>query len=163
MKLSKRVIRTISVILFPAMVLPMVSCGTLLYPERRHSNIQVDPSGLRIDPAVAVLDAVGLVFFVIPGIIAFAVDFGTGAIYYPKGTAQGTAKTQGQQKRLVVHLNPGEMDKATLERVMSGVSGIPLSFDDERMQSFEINGTAPADILLAKLDKIVLSFNGTCL
>jgi hypothetical protein len=53
------------------------SCGTLLYPERRGQCCG------RIDPGVAVMDGVGLIFFLIPGVIAFAVDFGTGAIYLP--------------------------------------------------------------------------------
>ena len=53
------------------------SCGTILYPERRGQTRGV------IDPGVLLLDAVGLIFFVIPGIVAFAVDFSTGAIYYP--------------------------------------------------------------------------------
>src|SRR5215472_17337813 len=53
------------------------SCGTILYPERRGQ-----PRG-PLDPGVVVLDAIGLLFFIIPGVIAFAVDFSTGAIYLP--------------------------------------------------------------------------------
>ncbi len=34
---------------------------------------------------VAVLDGIGLLFFLIPGIIAFAVDFHEGTIYLPAG------------------------------------------------------------------------------
>ncbi|MEJ2033035.1 MAG: hypothetical protein P8Y63_08370 [Deltaproteobacteria bacterium] len=54
-----------------------VSCGTLIYPERRGQR-----SG-RIDPGVAILDGVGLLVFIIPGLIAYAIDFSTGAIYMP--------------------------------------------------------------------------------
>ena len=42
---------------------PMVintSCGTILYPERR------DQKHGSIDPGVAILDAVGLLFFLVP-------------------------------------------------------------------------------------------------
>jgi hypothetical protein len=56
-----------------------LACGTILYPERRGQR------GGRIDPAVAVMDGIGLLLFLIPGVIAFAVDFGTGAIYLPGG------------------------------------------------------------------------------
>jgi hypothetical protein len=56
-----------------------LACGTLLYPERRGQK-----SG-RIDPAVAIMDGLGCLLFVIPGLIAFAVDFATGAIYLPGG------------------------------------------------------------------------------
>lgn len=56
-----------------------LGCGTILYPERRGQR------GGRIDPAVAVMDGVGCLLFLIPGLVAFAVDFGTGAIYLPGG------------------------------------------------------------------------------
>ena len=54
--------------------LMLSGCGTIFYPENRGktSNINV---------TVAVLDGIGLIFFVIPGVIAYAVDFTTGAIY----------------------------------------------------------------------------------
>jgi len=59
------------------LALQTVSCGTLLYPERRGQ-----PAG-RLDAGVVALDAVGLLLFLIPGIIAFAVDFADGTIYLP--------------------------------------------------------------------------------
>jgi len=55
------------------------SCGTILYPERRNQKAG------HLDPGVVVLDAVGLLFFLVPGVVAFAVDFTTGAIYLPEG------------------------------------------------------------------------------
>lgn len=61
------------------LILQLTACGTIIYPERRG---QV--SG-RIDPAVAIMDGIGLLFWVVPGLIAFAVDFSTGAIYAPGG------------------------------------------------------------------------------
>lgn len=54
-------------------------CGTLLYPERKGQT------GGRIDPSVAILDGLGLLLFLIPGLIAFAVDFSNGTIYLPGG------------------------------------------------------------------------------
>ena len=62
------------------LITQLAACGTIFYPERRG---QV--SG-RIDPAVAIMNAIGLLFFIIPGLLAFAVDFTTGAIYLPGGT-----------------------------------------------------------------------------
>jgi hypothetical protein len=56
-----------------------LACGTILYPERRGQRAG------RIDPAVAIMDGIGVLFFVIPGLAAFAVDFATGAIYLPGG------------------------------------------------------------------------------
>ena len=56
-----------------------VGCGTLLHSERcgrLHRG--------RIDWAVVALDGLGLILFFIPGVIAFVVDFSTGAIYLPE-------------------------------------------------------------------------------
>ena len=159
MKLNGRVIKIISIILFPVMVMQMASCGTLLYPERRHSDIQVTPEGRRIDPAVAALDAVCLVFFIIPGIVAFAVDFATGAIYLQKGKEQSGNTMPELQEKVVVQIIPNEMDKATLERIISREAGVTISFDDKRMQAFEINQNVPTWKLFTKLDKTVSNYN----
>ena len=61
----------------------LISCGTILYPDRKEHK-----GGGNLDPAVVVLDSIGLLFFIIPGVIAFAVDFTTGAIYYPNNKKQ---------------------------------------------------------------------------
>jgi len=52
-------------------------CGTIFYPERRGQ-----PSG-RLDWGVVLLDGIGLLLFFVPGVVAFAVDFASGAIYLP--------------------------------------------------------------------------------
>jgi len=64
--------------------LPTTSCGSLLFPER-HSQ---EHSG-KLDPNIVVLDAIGLAFFILPGLIAFAVDFTKGTIYLPVGMERG--------------------------------------------------------------------------
>lgn len=56
-----------------------LGCGTILYPDRRGQRAG------EIDAGIVLLDAVGLLFFFVPGVIAFAVDFSTGAIYLPRG------------------------------------------------------------------------------
>jgi hypothetical protein len=59
-----------------------------MYPERRGQT------GGRIDPGVAILDGVGLLVFIIPGLIAYGVDFSTGAIYLP-GTHRRSERDTG--------------------------------------------------------------------
>lgn len=56
----------------------VTGCGTLLHSERHgqpHSN--------QIDWEIAALDGLGLLLFFVPGVVAFVVDFHTGAIYLP--------------------------------------------------------------------------------
>jgi hypothetical protein len=53
-------------------------CGAFIHPERcgqLHSS--------QIDWKIVALDGLGLLLFFVPGIIAFIVDFWTGAIYLP--------------------------------------------------------------------------------
>lgn len=66
-----------SVLLSATLITQLSACGTIFYPERRGQI-----SG-EIDPGVAILNGMGLLFYIIPGLIAFAVDFATGAIYFP--------------------------------------------------------------------------------
>lgn len=68
------------------------ACGTILYPERK-GNV----SGT-IDPAIAVLDGLGLLVFFVPGVIAFAVDFTNGTIYLPDGAAK---KLSAKERTLI--------------------------------------------------------------
>lgn len=51
-----------------------------MYPERKGQQ-KTD----KIDARVAVLDGVALLFFILPGVVAFAVDFDNRSIYLPKG------------------------------------------------------------------------------
>ena len=60
-----------------ALTSQLAACGTIFYPERRGQI-----SG-QIDSGVAILNGIGLLFYLVPGVIAFAVDFATGAIYLP--------------------------------------------------------------------------------
>jgi hypothetical protein len=69
------------------LTLPLVvgssGCGTLLFKERRgQTNGEVDPN-------VVLMDAFWLIFWIVPGLVAFGVDIGTGAIYLPSGVERG--------------------------------------------------------------------------
>ncbi|MCA0893818.1 hypothetical protein [Microbulbifer agarilyticus] len=61
------------------MVMNLTACGYFLYPERKGQ------SGGRVDPVVVILDGAALLFGILPGIVAFAVDFTNGTIYLPSG------------------------------------------------------------------------------
>ena len=92
----------------------LTGCGTLMYPERRGQL--AGP----LDWKVVAFDALGLLLFFIPGVIAFAVDFSTGAIYLP---ADGYAKgpSNGQSRGLVrIDVPPDRLTTPDeIERVVS--------------------------------------------
>ena len=67
-------------------LLNTTACGYFLYPER------VGQTEGKLDPTVVVLDAAGLLVGIIPGVVAFAVDVTTGAIYLPPGGKSSVEK-----------------------------------------------------------------------
>ena len=114
-------------------LLGSTACGVILYPERKG---QVDG---RIDPAVAVLDGIGLLFFLVPGVIAFAVDFATGAIYLP-GSANNTTLELDDAE--LVKLKNGELDAATIERKIQEKTGETVSLADPALRTRKPDGQA---------------------
>ena len=48
-----------------------------------------DHEGADLDPTILLLDAFGLLLFIGPGLVAFGVDFATGAIYLPPDVEKG--------------------------------------------------------------------------
>lgn len=108
----------------------LTSCGTIFYPDRIN---QKEPGDL--DPAILIADAVGLFFFLIPGIVAFAIDFGTGAIYYPAG------HEAGDPERTIFDRDDSQakLDRNTIERRVGERVGrtIDLGRDDVRAMQIE--------------------------
>jgi hypothetical protein len=95
----------------------LASCGTVLYPERRGQ-----PVG-RLDVGVVVLDGIGLLVFLVPGIIAFAVDFSTGAIYLPPEYAM---LDPGAELRKV-QVNPADLTPERVETIVREQTGKAIS------------------------------------
>lgn len=105
-------------------------CGTVLYPDRTY---QENRGGL--DPAIVILDGIGLFFFIIPGLVAFAVDFTTGAIYFPAG------HEPGDRERTIFdpHNSDVKLDQREIERIVALKTGkrINLATDDVRVMELQ--------------------------
>lgn len=106
-----------------ALLSQLTACGTLFYPDRRG---QIEG---RVDPVIVALDAIGILFYVIPGLIAFGVDFATGAIYLPGGT---TAQVAPQKLHEAISAD-GKVDKARLQAILQSELGKHLPLDDPRL------------------------------
>ncbi|MCY1453949.1 hypothetical protein D9M71_709760 [compost metagenome] len=78
---------------------------------------------------VAALDAIGILFYVIPGLIAFGVDFATGAIYLPEGQ---NAQVSPEKLKEVIGVD-GQVDKAQLKAIIERETGHSLPLDDPRL------------------------------
>lgn len=115
--------RVIGGLLVAALFTQLTACGTLFFPDRRG---QIEG---RIDPVVAALNAIGILFYVIPGLIAFGIDFATGAIYLPGGL---TSQVDPQDLQNVVDAD-GKIDPLKLKALIEVQTGHSLPLDDPRL------------------------------
>ncbi|MCW1938333.1 polyribonucleotide nucleotidyltransferase [uncultured Pseudomonas sp.] len=115
--------RVIAGVVAATLLTQLTACGSIFYPDRRG---QIEG---KIDPAIAVANAVGLLFYVIPGLIAFAVDFATGAIYLPEGQ---TVQVDPQQLQKLIG-EDGKVDQYALKTLIETSTGHQLPLDDPRL------------------------------
>ncbi|TBU73326.1 polyribonucleotide nucleotidyltransferase [Phytopseudomonas daroniae] len=115
--------RVIGGVLAVTLFTQLTACGTLFYPDRRG---QIEG---RVDPLIVGLNAIGILFYVIPGLIAFGIDFATGAIYLPGGL---NAQVDPQSLQEVVDAD-GKIDTAKLKALIETQTGHSLPFDDPRL------------------------------
>lgn len=105
--------RILGGLLAVTLTIQLSACGSIFFPERRG---QING---QIDYLVAGLDAIGLLFYIIPGVIAFAVDFTTGAIYLPPGESYSVAP---ETLRQAVGAD-GRIDPARLKTLIEQETG----------------------------------------
>jgi hypothetical protein len=101
------------------------SCGYLIHSERRHK-----PHSGNLDFAIVGLDAIGLLFFIIPGVIAFAVDFTTHTIYLPNGS--NNFSSADNSKNLAVKFD-GELTREKIEKLVKENTGKNVKIDDKTL------------------------------
>jgi hypothetical protein len=110
------------------------SCGTILYPERRGQ-----PPGGRLDPGVVILDALGLLFFVIPGVVAFIIDFNNGTIYLPPCDSCALPnRTLRREDLIPVKLTKADMTRDKIEQVVSEHVGRPVTLEPGQYRAGEL-------------------------
>lgn len=100
------------------------ACGTILYPERRGQDARGD-----LDIGVVLLNGVGLLFFLIPGVIAYAVDFSTGAIYLPP-EEEGLIDTDRSSRAPDLQIPTNELTAERLAAELSEKTGKDISEAD---------------------------------
>lgn len=129
--------KLITLFISTGLILNLTACGTILHPERKGQT-----SG-RLDAGVVLLDAVGLLFFFVPGVIAFAVDFSNGTIYLPDGYTQNLTDEEMQS----VTVN-GQVDQEKLKALIENKTALQLPEQPLNVTSLE------DETQLAKLLKV---------
>jgi hypothetical protein len=126
--------RRLGILLLVAALLPsLTSCGSLLYPERRGQ-----PAG-RLDAGVVALDAVGLILFVVPGVVAFVVDFADGAIYLPPSQSADAGPAPVGRELQTVRLSPAELTPQRLEAVVQEHTGRTIRLEPGAYQTRKLD------------------------
>lgn len=120
MRISSRVTGGL---LVATLLTQLTACGTLFYPDRRG---QIEG---KVDPVIVALDAVGILFYVIPGLIAFGIDFASGAIYLPGGS---TAQVSPEKLNEAIGAD-GKVDNARLQVILESELGQRLPLNDPRL------------------------------
>jgi hypothetical protein len=119
------------------LALQFAGCGTLLHPERRGQR------GGNLDAGIVVLDAIGLLFFIIPGVIAFAVDFSNGTIYLPSGPKRSSRANEVRR----VGFDPGR-GRAGIEAVIEQETGMCVALEGAQVSE------------LSSMDQVMARFDG---
>jgi len=107
------------------------SCGTIIYPDRSYQEGRGN-----LDPAIVILDGIGLFFFIIPGLVAFAVDLTTGALFFPAD------HTHGDQERTIFDQHDTS-EKPTREEIEQGVAlktGKTIDLTKDHVRAMELQG-----------------------
>jgi len=120
----KKVTKMLETVICFSLIASLVGCGTLMYPERRGQKAG------RIDVGVAVLDGLGLLLFLIPGVIAFAVDFSNGTIYLPGGARSSLDRNDVK----IVKFDPKHSTAATVEGIIRKETGYSIKLNQANMK-----------------------------
>lgn len=123
--------KSLALVLAGVITTQLAACGTVFYPERKGQI-----SG-RIDPVVAIANGIGLLFFIVPGVVAFAVDFSNGTIYLPGGRAE-------QQP----DLNPD-----TLNAHLYAATGTRVDWQQDEVLVEQLHSVDEARLLVASLSR----------
>jgi copper chaperone CopZ len=149
----KKLVNTLYVLVCVVLIVQLAGCGTIMYPERKGQR------GGRIDPGIAVLDGLCLLLFIIPGVIAYAVDFGNGTIYLPN-TARGSLDLKNTKQ---VKFDPKHYTNETIEKIIKEETGYTVKLNQDnmkisRLKSLDEMMTRFAEVLPGiKNNRIVLS------
>lgn len=135
--------RRLGMALIAVVLSSIIGCGTIIYPERRGQ-----PAG-PLDAGIVILDAVGLLCFFVPGVVAFAVDFATGAIYLPKGQSRSKILDfQAPKRSSELELERHPLEERTLagvEKALRVHRGIEVDLRaDARVERVETLAELPA-------------------
>ncbi|UCG80562.1 MAG: hypothetical protein JSV60_11540 [Desulfobacterales bacterium] len=145
MKTFKRINRPLTFFILIFLIMQTASCGYFIHPERRGQT------GAKIDTQIAILDGLGLLLFIIPGVIAYAVDFSSGAIYLPGGE-KSSSITPDNENVVVVQTDKDELNFQTINEIVKEHTGYTV--DTASAQVYELDSVDEARKKVARFSKL---------
>lgn len=142
----KKLVNGFYVLICSVLIFQFIGCGTIMYPERKGQRAG------RIDVGVALLDGIGLFFFLIPGVIAYAVDFSNGTIYLP-GTASSSL---GGQDIKQVKFDLKDKSLVNIESIVKRETGYDVS---QYQNNTEIYKLRSSEEIAARFAKVLVEFS----
>ncbi len=138
----KKLFQMLQTLVCIVLIAQLAGCGTLMYPERRGQR------GGNIDVGVAVLDGIGLLFFLIPGIIAYAIDFSNGTIYLP-GTRVSSLDIKDMKQ---VKFDPKHYTVASIEKIIKRETGYAVKLRQDNIQVYKLKSL---DDMMARFAEVL--------
>lgn len=127
--MNKLMKKTMVLSVIGGLVIQLAACGTIMHPERKGQQAG------QLDSGIVILDAIGLLFFLVPGVIAFAVDFNNGTIYLPGGSVSINSD------ELNVVTISGDITNEKIEQLVFEETGKTINLDENEVRSSEITTT----------------------
>lgn len=143
-KITKAFVMSLTMVL----VLQLTGCGLILHPERKGHM------GGEVDPTIAILDGIGLLLFLIPGIVAFAVDFSTGTIYLPYGRHSSLSPAEMDSIK-----HNGKVDVKKLNALLSDKLGQQVDVQSSNVQVKQFSSQEKLLAYLSSINTPVLASN----
>ena len=112
--------KAISCALAASFVFAATGCGTLFRSDRIGKS-----SSDRIDPAIMILDCCGLLFGLIPGVVALVLDFNNKTIYYSSSEVAGIP---GSTENMVA-IQVEDMSEEAIAAALSEALGREIRYD----------------------------------
>jgi hypothetical protein len=129
--MKKRIIKVLQVLLCVVLIAQLIGCGTIMHPNR------IGQKGGDIDPVVAILDGVCLLFFIVPGVVAFAVGFVNGTIYFPHRHRY----SMDIKDYTHVKFDPNHSTAEDIEKIVKQETGCNIKLNQEGIKVYSLKST----------------------
>lgn len=119
-----------------AAIFNITSCGTILHPERKNQGARD-----QLDTSIVVLNGIGLIFFIIPGVIAYAVDFNNDTIYLPSSKLQHSSVEElGKENMVAINIDKEHFNPKIIEAIVIAEAGNDVDFKQQQAYRIDKNG-----------------------